>query len=399
MERVSWNNVITFWDLVQRLRLRRSLNSSPSELARLRTAVDDAYRELPTMHNWKYYHRDFYLRTEASVPVGNATYDHTGGAHERQLTLASGSWPASVEYGYVYYDNFAYQVERRISSTVVTLSEETNPGKDLSFSGALWFRSRYTLPSNIYKVSEVWQANSMYRLVYSPVAVSSRLMQAYRTAGNPIHYSLLPSRDQYGVMELCFIPAPATEIAYKISCKISPTPFRTFEVAGTDASVSASSTTLTSVSANFSDRLVGSLIRVSPTARLPKGLHQHDEQRDDYVFQSIVRRRISATQLELAQPCDFSGSPLGYSISDIADIEPRGMLSYLEALTWEKFSIHTQGDEDDKMDLARSSTIAALRRAIGAEAGASYEFESALYGSAWWPIGSDWPRYTTVLYQ
>jgi len=399
MERVSWNNVITFWDLVQRLRLRRSLNPTPNELARLRTAIDDAYRDLPTMHNWKFYHRDFYLRTEASVTVGSATYDHTGGAYERQLTLASGSWPTSAEYGYVYFEGSSYEVERRVSSTVVVLSEETNPGRDLSMSGAVWFRSRYTLPSNVYKVVEIFQGNSLNRLVYASPAEASRLKQVYQSVGNPMRYSLLPSRDQFGVMDLCLIPAPSVETTYKIACKISPTPFRTLEVAASDGVVVNASTALNSSSATFSNRIVGCLVRLSPTSKLPKGLHQDDEQRDDYVFQSIVRRVVSATEIEMTQPCDFSGSSLGYSISDIADIEPRGMLSYFEALAWEKFSLNTQGDNDDKIDLARSSTMAALRRAIGAEAGASYEFESALHGSAWWPIGSDWPRYTTVSYQ
>lgn len=396
MERVSWNNVITFRDLVQRLRLRRNLNSSESEEARLRIAIDDAYRELPNKHRWKFYLRQVYLTTDAAVELGSGVYDHTGGAYERQLTIASGVWPANAIDGQVYFDNVSYDIERRVSDTVVVLSSEVNPGRDMTFTTTQWNRNRYRLATNVREIREVWQEGSLFRLLYAPSLSMNRIQQAYRTAGNPIQYAMQPSRDETGMMDFVLIPAPTEQRTYKVMVTAAPLPFRTYEVAGADGVLVSGSNQFTSASASFDDRMIGTLIRISPTASLPKGLHYLDSQRKEYVFQSIVRRVVNATTLELTQAPTFSASARGYSISDIADLDQRSMLTYLEALAWEYFSTNTQGDEDDKIDLARQRATQSLRSAISAEYGSSFEYEDYLFGFAWWPVGSNWTRFTKV---
>ena len=103
---VSWNNVFTFWDMVQRLLLRNGLPSDPGSVARCRTAVDAAYRYLPAVHTWRFYNRRLALTTEAPITIDAVTYDHTGGTYERQLTITgSSTWPATAIYGEVLLDD------------------------------------------------------------------------------------------------------------------------------------------------------------------------------------------------------------------------------------------------------------------------------------------------------
>ena len=102
--------------------------ASARDLRMAKRAVDNAYREIAQAHNWRCYRAGYAIHTDADYDTGTITYDHTGGAYERMLTLASGTWPANAAYGELKLSGYGpYPVAARISDTVITLYEDQNP--------------------------------------------------------------------------------------------------------------------------------------------------------------------------------------------------------------------------------------------------------------------------------
>jgi hypothetical protein len=110
-------------------------------------AILSAYQELPLVRRWKYFYTRGHLVMDAAYDTGTVAYDDTGGANERQLTLSSGTWPTNAARGQVLIDGKEYKVESRVSSTVVTLSVNSNPGEDIAAGTAYkWWRDTYPMP-------------------------------------------------------------------------------------------------------------------------------------------------------------------------------------------------------------------------------------------------------------
>lgn len=390
---VSWNNVFTFWDMVQRLLLRNGLPGSSQDVARCRTAVDAAYRYLSAVHTWRFYNRRLALTTEAPVDIDAVTYDHTGGAYERQLTITGSSvWPATAIYGEILLGDVTYQIERRISDAVVTLSSETNPGKDMTSTAVTWYRSVYPFPVPVRQVGEVWRGNQMFRLRVCSPAEYPRMRKMFRQPGTPMQYSVIPSRDRIGVMDFCLIPPPTISEVYEIQVDVNPTPLRTYEVSGSTAAMNVGEATVTCAGSSFNSNLVGTVFRLSPSDALPMGLHQDVEGRAEYEWQSVVRRVISATQLELveAAPSTFSGR--GFSLSDVLDINPATMLDYFDALSYERFTYNV---DHEKLADAKAISREALRAAAAAESTTNFDHEPLMSGIL--GMNDKWWRYTTVV--
>lgn len=232
----------------------------------------------------------------------------------------------------------------------------------------------------------------MFRVrVCSPVEYP-RMRRMFRQPGTPMQYSVIPSRDRIGVMDLCFIPPPTISEVYEIHVDVNPTPLRTYEIAGSNASLTDGSHLVTCGGANFNSNIVGSIFRLSPSDSLPMGLHQAVEGRVEYEWQSVIRRVASATQVELVEAAPITASDRGYSISDVLDINPAVMLDYFDALAFERF---TYNIDHDKLADAKVLTREALRAAAGAESTTNYDHEPLMSGIL--GMNDKWWRYTTVV--
>lgn len=393
VEYLSWNNVFTFWDMVQRLILRNGLPGSSSDVARARTAVDAAYRYLPAVHNWRFYNRRLALTTEVPATIDAVSYDHTGGTYERQLTITGTStWPTTAVYGEVLMGDVSYQIERRVSNSVVTLSEETNPGQDMTSTAVTWYRSVYPFPVPVRQVAEVWRGNQMFRLRVCTPAEYPRMRRMFRQPGTPMQYAIIPSRDRIGVMDFCFIPPPTISEVYEIQVDVNPMPLRTYEVSGVDAVLTSGSVTVTSASASFNTNLVGTVFRLSPNDSLPMGLHQDVDGRVEYEWQSVVRKVVSATELELVEASPVTASDRAFSISDVLDINPATMLDYFDALMFERFTYNV---DHEKLADAKALSREALRSAAAAESTTNFDHEPLMSGIL--GMNDKWWRYTTVV--
>lgn len=366
-------DVLTYYDIVQRLALRMGFSPEGREVQMLRIAVVDAYRDLPSKHNWKYYTRQLTFRTTGTSSL-QASYDHTGGAYERLLTATTSVFTPNHVYGSLRNANATFEIERYISGTQVVLSASNNPGVDIASSSWVFSRSSYNLPFPIKQVSEIWTADGTRSLSYVPTSELGSETQLFDEASEPWRFTLQASRALSGGTDVRLIPPPSTAETYVVTCDIRPWSLKTYEISGTDGSTDSTST-FTSAGASFTSSLVGCVIRISGSSSLPKEPNEYSTSRQDFVFQSCVRRVISATQLELYDAVPFTASSRGYSISDPVDLSHASMLSYFEALCSEKFCYN---NDIKKLPIAKAISQEEIMSAVIADSSVNWNIQGAI---------------------
>src|SRR3990167_4749175 len=235
-----------------------------------------AYQDLIQYREWKYLWKHYYVALEAAYSTGTVDYDHTGGTYERQLTLASGTWPTNAVYYTVRIDSVDYAVEDRKSGTVLTLDANRNPGADVA-SGTSYtaFRSTYTLPGDFRAMASPSIANN-YNAIYVEPKEWQRLERHNSSTGDPKFWTVLGDDNLVGSMSLAVWPYPSEAKSFaflyqRAGRKLSYTGYESAAYAGT-VSGTEDARNITGSGTSFAGRMVGSIIRFSgDTAKLPDG--------------------------------------------------------------------------------------------------------------------------------
>lgn len=338
---------------------------------RARACVLQAYRDLPSRANWHYFYRQRLLQTNTQQTSSTITYDHTGGAYERVVTLASGTWPSWAAFGRLIIDEVHYEVEDRKSSTELTLTETSNPGEDVAaLTSYILYRSAYPLPSNFRSLVSLWDVDEQREIAHVDPAQHHKLQSYYDTPSTPVDVSIRATGEYYGSMAVHFSPPPDTAKTYDLLYMANPRPLVIDEYNAGTVEVSLSSTTVTGTGTVFPTNCVGSVIRFSTTAAVPTsvlgGIAPGGGGHDNYfAFQGVIKTRTSATVLVLEEAAPVaipSGS--AYVISDPLDLEPGAMLTaFLRATEAEYASRAGRDDAKQRYALARQS----LREAMEAD--------------------------------
>lgn len=312
-----------------------------------RVAVRNAYRDLPSAHDWAYYKRRGMIVTSAPYSTGTIAFDYTGGAAERLVTLSSGTWPTWAKYGTLLIANKHYKVATRESSTTLTLDSVTNPGEDIA-AGTSYeiYRSVYPLPNGFRRIGTVLDPNSIDALIY---ITPNEIVNEYiidTSPSTPRRWTMRGlSADYPGQMAIEFHPPPAESRTYEfLYANEGRELVMPVEIDKGTVSVSSGATTVTGSSTSFPAECVGAVIRFSElTDKKPTA--QWGE--NPYTHQAYITSRTSTTEviIDTAAPQAFSG--VQYTISDPIDIEPDAMLSYfLSKCSYELAKlIHKTGKE------------------------------------------------------
>ena len=368
--------IFTYADLVHRLKERRGLTGSDREMMQLQIAVADAYRELPTYCMWRHYHRRVVITTEAKEVFEDASYV----ASTRLLTATTGTWPTNAVLGEITYGNARYKVKARVSNTVLELS--TADQESANFTGDVtWSRSSYVLPYVPKRIESVIVESIANELTYvDPTQMVREKRRFSQDSGNSTYYTIRPSDYYAGVNEIEITPVPDSASRIEITMHIRPTPFKTFELKGTDGATSDGISIFSSASASFTTQIANCLLRLSASTSYPKASTEFDTSRVDYATQAFVSY---ASPTSLISSAEFSAnvSSKGYTVSDIADIDANAMLAVLEALAWKKFCYNVAAYE--KMGPAANLVfVDELNKAKAASATISADMES--------PTQSEW---------
>ena len=321
-------------------------------------AVQAAYREVGYKRGWKYLQRFERITTVAPYSTGTITYDHTGGTFERELTLASGTWPTEAANGWVRIDDVDYEIDERKSGTVVTLTERANPGADVAAGTTYQFyKDTYKFSATVAALMFPPSHQTFYGMHQIDLGEWLELRTRSTASGVPTHYALGP-HPHYGYWAMYLWPYPTTADVINLMAHHRP---RHLIVTGKaaadrDGTVTSSGTTVTGVNTAFAAKHVGSVLRFSPDAvDLPTGTSG----RNAAQYERKVIAVASTTSLTIDSSLTVS-SGVKYSISDPVDFH-ESMLNYFRrAIDMELSMLQPRGKLPDAAAGKREAMIAAF---------------------------------------
>lgn len=360
----------TYQDLIEHGRDYLGASVTSDAGRDLRRAVNNAYRNLATMHKWSYYYTRGRLNTVAPV-TGELTYDHTGGAYERMATIASGSWPAWSPYATLLIGQTVYQVTSLKSSTQITLSPVSNPGDDLAAgTDFTLYRDTYPLPID-FRSAEDFVLASNSRVLSAVKAVDwLNAGRAQQTPGEPWMYTFMADPDYMGMTCLRFFPPPDAAASYDYAYQRLPRPLVLDQYTAGTVTASSSSATVAGTNTLWTANMIGSVLRLSANAMdLPTGFAGTNP----FQVQRIITAVGSATSLTVDQVYGETLTGVKYTISDPADIEPGAMLTALHRQIERELRLARRmksADEDvayrEAMVLAKEADVRSYaRQAVG----------------------------------
>lgn len=291
-----------------------------------RRAILEAYRDLPNYHRWSYYRAIGQVQTVASQSTGTIAYDHTGGSSERLVTLTGSTWPSDAQYYELIVSDQIYKVESYLTSTTITLTQDSNPGADVA-SGTSYelCRRSYPVPIDFRRGSELTKiTESQWPEYVRPDELLARLTNAYTPQSEPDCYTIRSAQEHYGGLVFEFAPPPSAAETYNFEYERSPTPLQMFggNTEYSDGTVSISSATVTGSSTAFTSSMVGCIFRLPQTgaSNPPTGLGGTAATDSPYAEQRVVKSVGSATSITLDSAPTGSYSSVQYSIGSPIDV-------------------------------------------------------------------------------
>jgi hypothetical protein len=323
----------TFQDLVEHLLDVFDLSRAGRKLRGAKRAALAGYRSLYRARNWSHSLQKRSLQTTASYGTGTLVYDHTGGTNEREVTLTGGAWPSDAAFGYVIISQVHYEVETRVSDTVLTLSVNSNPAADVAATAYLWYRDSYPLPINFITAGNIIDVTSVSKVLeyVDPNEFLQRKL-GYVTTGQPWYYSIFGDHNYFGTMAIGFGQPPATARTYEYMMRGEGNSLRVEKYS--TGTVSTSGTTVTGVGTTFTKHMVGSVLRFGDTTDEPTSVIGDVAGVDNpFVEQRIISGLSNTTTLTIdASITGNIASSTKFTISDPLNIEAGSMLEALHAL-------------------------------------------------------------------
>lgn len=366
-------SVVTYHDMIEHLSDYRGGTSSDTGLSTIKRAIRQAYRELMDIHDWRYCLREHQVTLEASYNTGTISYDHTGGANERLVTLVAGTMPANAAQYRLKIGNDIYPVDQRLSDTTFTLVEDLNPGIDLaSTSDWIAYRNTYSLPADFISMDHPIDRTNWWSMQYiSPSEWSGD--ELFGFSGQPFNWTIMADPDIDGGHAIRVVGYPGDRrrmvfIYRRTGFEPIVSGLETEHTVGT-VSLTAATSAVVGNGTSFSDEMIDTYLRVSKNANEPTSVEGDNISSEQYKVRSVT----DATNLTLFTNAAASVSNRGYLVSDYLDMDRpmvnamrRGAEWQLESMTGKptyaaaKYSefllaVRLAKESDDKANIQRSA--------------------------------------------
>ena len=311
--------MLTWYEAVTDTLLTVGANvANDRSLRHAKMAVREAVSHLATARKWNSMVRSVRVLTSAKYDTGTITYDHTGGTHERELTLAGGTWPTWSTYGHIIISDVPYEVDERISDTVITLTEDSNPAADVAaLTTYELYRESITLPKDFGQLLYHDRVND-----WNPEFVSAELFRQRRESqdytGQPRTFSLFADRQRPDRRALYMHPAPSDggeEI--DLTYYSRPVPLTVFDYSTGTVTTSGGARAVTGSGTTFTSGMAGCVIRYGDTSSKPDALETNDTQ---FVQENVIDAFDTATSLRLQWDADQTSTAVMYRISSLIDV-------------------------------------------------------------------------------
>lgn len=313
------SHLSTYGDLVDFLVGQSRGGGSDVEFRDVKMAAFHAYQELSQLKDWQFYRKRHRVLLEAAYSTGTVAFDYSGGTHERQLTLSSGTWPSWAASGRVVINEISYDVERRISDTVVTLDATFNPGADVSSTSYTLIKTHYDLPWDFQGMWDPTDEKS-YTGLYVPPESWHVHDRVYPSTSSMWYYTIMPSVDSYASWQLLIHGYVTTDETFDFiyQGRARPIRYTGYETKARGTfSASAAGVTVTGSGTSFDSTMIGSVIRVSASTTAPTGLFDLNP----WAEQKTIVAVASATSLTVDTAFDNAYTSKAFVISDPLDTD------------------------------------------------------------------------------
>lgn len=250
---------------------------------------------------------------------------NSGGAYEHMVTLTGGTFPDWTFLGTIRINNVDYDVADLMSSTVLRLATDENPGSDIaSATEYTLYRDTYPLPVNFQSADDMYLGAHLGLLTY--VNPNEWLLHQApdRSPAVPALYTITSDPNYFGTMGLRLSPPPLESYNIDYIYRRRPRQMLIQEYKTGTASVSVNSDTVTGTGTNWKDNHVGSIIRFSEVAgSWPTGVTGDNP----FEIQRTIIAVNSATELQMDRLSSQTFTDAKYTISDAVDVEDGAMLT------------------------------------------------------------------------
>lgn len=350
----------TFQDAYEHLCLVFGIQSTTINDRKCRAAVLQAFNDFVGARRWNRYQSLLRIVTSARQTSSTITYTHTGGSSERMVTLASGTWPTWAELGELVIDSVVYPVDKRVSSTVLTLYEAYNPGANVAAGTSYAIqRDTYSLPDDFYQMGRLIDVQSRRLLWFETPEEQLLRKRAVSWTGIPTGFAVVSHPKYTGGLAVRFDPIPTTARTFDGMYWRSPRSLRLVTYATGTVSVTAGTATVTGAATpawttQANGIRPGAVIRfgldgtnaVTSTQGYLSGYYP-------FVEQGVIRSIDSATQITLEQATTYTHAAVKYTISDPIDMEAGAQLNYFWRLLEAKYA-----QLDSRQDAAARAAVA-----------------------------------------
>lgn len=312
---------VTYHDLTEHVLATASEEASGRSVKAVRRAVRDAYVDLLKCHNWTRLRRRALLTTNGPYSTGNLSFDLTGGASERLVTLSGGTWPSWAGKGVLIVGTVRYLVDARQGDTLLTLKANSAPAEDVAAGTEYTLvRDTYDLPSDFTRTNRIRNASTLDWLDYVTPSEFGGLADSQETMGTPRAWTVIGDQNVSGKDVLLFYPPPSTEQTFDFIYPALPAAPRLHEHTTGTVSVTADSASVSGVGTNWSQKMVGAVLRFGTATAVPGGPDADDD--EQFVEEGVVKSVESTASLTLEEAALNTLAAVKYRISSRLDVAP-----------------------------------------------------------------------------
>ena len=186
---------LTYFDLVESLIVSSYGGPQDAEQRDIRTAVQRAYSEVTTIHEWSHYYQHGRIITQPQYQTGTVAYNSS----TRQLTLTGGTWPTWAESGSVSIGRAIAKVDTRVSNTVLTLDSTLTFASTLAAGQAyVLYQTDYALPADFRNMDEPSNEFNWWSGLYLKPDEAMKLERVGNRSGRPWHWTVLKNPNGSG---------------------------------------------------------------------------------------------------------------------------------------------------------------------------------------------------------
>lgn len=289
----------------------------------LRSAIQ-AYREVTNARTWTYLYTHGRVETDPSFLTGTISYIHSGGFYPRQVLLTGSTWPTNVGPGWQLRVGYVtHQVESRIDESIITLTQDVNPGMNLAAGTPFTlYHDEYLLPTDYISQDTTIFEGNFGGLRFSDPTDGLWWQRFVYSAGVPRFYTIMGSRSFPGRMILKIWPYPDQQKSLDFVYKRRPRDLVNYALTTGSVSVTAGSKVVTGNGVIFPQSLIGAIFRTGTSTAVPSswlGLNPP-------TWETVVYDWTDASTLVMYDASPFSGQ-FKYLISDPIDVEQESMMT------------------------------------------------------------------------